>query len=57
MKSKTPSEVQIETVKNMIARLIPDHKHEFNISIENGRPGEENGFFQVRFQQLSKSLT
>lgn len=41
-------EIQVDAVKNLIHRLIPERADEFAIIVEPGHVQEENGYFQVR---------
>ena len=57
IQTRTSPDVQALTVKALIGRLLPERAAEFDIAIEPGLIGEENGYFQVALRTIKKKLT
>lgn len=45
--TRTSVEIQAQAVTDLIGRLLPGRANEFDVKVEPGLPGEENGYFQV----------
>ncbi len=48
IRTRTSPKIQVQAVKDLIGRLLPERVDEFDITIEPGLFGEENGYFQVK---------
>ena len=46
IRTRTSSEIQAQAVRALVGRLLPERAGEFEITIEPGLIGEENGYFE-----------
>ena len=53
IRTRTSPAIQAQAVRALIGRLLPERVEEFNIKIEPGLIGEENGYFQVELCAIS----